>query len=122
MQWTSADGCHVNGVLVQAPLVYSGHYTISCRVGSFALSFRPDGEHHALGSFETLAKAKRMATRHRRGEVEAKQIWPPSGVGAESWPFSEGHKARVAAAKRSRQRELELDIDDFACAANGGVK
>lgn len=113
-RWIAADGCCVNGVLVQAPLVYRGPYTISCRDACFTLSYRPEGEHHALGSFETLARAQQTALRHERGEVEATQIWPPVGVGAESWPFGEERKARVVASKRSRQRELELDIEDFA--------
>jgi hypothetical protein len=107
--WTAAEGCYVNGVLVQAPLVLSGPYTISCREECFTLSYRPTGEIYALGAHATLEAAQATAERHARGEVKATKVWPHHS----GWPFVD-RKSKRAQSKQARQRELELDIEDFA--------
>lgn len=116
IEWAHADGCYINGVLVQAPLVYSGPYTISCRFECFTLSFTPEGERHACGSFPTLREAQTAAERHASGELKATKVWPPDGDGG--WPMNaeqrEARKIKAAKSKHARQRELELDIEDVA--------
>lgn len=112
MQWKNADGCSVNGVLVQAPLVLSGPYTISCRDECFTLSYRPPGEIWALGSHSTLEAAQATAERHARGEVTATKVWPHHS----GWPLEAARsavRARKGKRAQARQRELELDIEDF---------
>ena len=47
-----------------AELSYSGDYVISHRRDNFTLCFRPTGEHHNLGSFQTLEIAKGTAEVH----------------------------------------------------------
>lgn len=119
MQWTHAEGCYINGVLVQAPLVYSGPYTISCRYECFPLSFRPEGEHWSVGVFPTLEAAQAAAEQHASGALQATKIapfpatdWPPLEAKAQR----EARKSRTAKTKKSRRRELELDVDDFEAA------
>ena len=112
MQWTNADGCHVNGILVQAPLVLSGPYTISCRHECFTLSYRPPGEIYALGAHSTLEAAQVTAGGHARGEVTATKVWPHHS----GWPIVADRPAvrdRKGKRAQARQRELELDIEDF---------
>jgi hypothetical protein len=59
----------VNGKIVQAPLFVSGSYVISCRErqACFTVSFRPEGYHEGLGSYETLAEAADVARYHALG-------------------------------------------------------
>ena len=67
------------GTKNMAPISYSGPYVITHRsqhvLGptydspskverSFNLHYRPSGEHHYLGTFETLRAAKRAAREH----------------------------------------------------------
>lgn len=47
------------GSKVQADLSGSGDYTISHRPGEFNASYRPTGEHHHVGTYGTLAEAKK---------------------------------------------------------------
>lgn len=46
-------------------LFVSGDYVISCWQHGFVVTYRPVGEHIALGTFETLERAKFAACEHR---------------------------------------------------------
>lgn len=52
------------GDKIMTPLSYLGDYTISHRPRDFTLSFRPTGEHHHVGSYPSLARAKAAAVSH----------------------------------------------------------
>lgn len=58
LKWKFAAG--VPGI--QADLSYAGDYVISHRREQFTVSFRPPGQHHHVGTFKTLALAKRAAS------------------------------------------------------------
>lgn len=87
MQWH-----HIAGTAIQADLSCSGSYVISCRPGSFRLNYRPDGEHHPLGTFPDLASAQREAERHAK-EAGGALVSPDNSVTA----APEANEAHLAA-------------------------
>jgi len=66
-KWESDPG--IPGV--QAPLSFAKDYVISHRHKNFNVSFRPPGQHHHVGTYMTLAAAKRAAYEHdKTGKVQ----------------------------------------------------
>lgn len=61
LDWASQENCRPD---IQADIVSAGDYVISCRTGRFYLNYRPQGEHHPLGSFRCLQGAKNAAEHH----------------------------------------------------------
>lgn len=57
---------HVPQSDVCAALEIAGDYVISHRPASFTLSYRPAGQHVALGTFISLEIAKNQAKNHHR--------------------------------------------------------
>lgn len=59
MKWEEITGDHIS-----AALSVSGPYVISHRPDSYTLSYRPKGKHEHVGTFGTVAEAKREAQTH----------------------------------------------------------
>jgi DNA-binding transcriptional regulator YiaG len=91
--WEYNPGCKI-----QAPLSYWGHYVISHREREFNVSYRPPGEHHHVGEFETLEEAKSAAIEHDRKEMaKAVGVLSPAAR-LKTWRLSRGlTQAQVAA-------------------------
>jgi hypothetical protein len=66
---------------IQANLSSSGPYVISHRPEEFTLSYRPEGEHHNVGTFKDLKLAKAAAERHAAlVELNMRDDWEGSGA------------------------------------------
>lgn len=61
LKWKKYTGGKVNGIKVQADLSCAGDFVISHRHEQFTVSYRPTGHHIHVGTFTTLAAAKRAA-------------------------------------------------------------
>ncbi len=67
MRWKFYVGPLVNGRKVQDDLSGSGDYTISHHgPGEFNASYRPTGQHHHVGTYPTLAEAKKGCEQYEK--------------------------------------------------------
>ena len=63
MKWRANGGIQD----VQAPLLCSGPYVISCRGQGCVLSYRPPRRHIPLGHYESATEAQDAAEKHAKG-------------------------------------------------------